>query len=66
MLKDDFINPADHFKMIKPPIKPISGSKNTKPKYLPNSRATIAVTEVKASAKICRYAALKFRFSLWW
>ena len=41
-----------------PPKIPITGSKNTSPKYLPSNNAPIARIEVNASAKICKYAAL--------
>ncbi len=58
IFEEDFINPIAHLAIITPPKSPIIGSRKTSPKYLPINSAPIARIEVKASARMCKYAAL--------
>jgi hypothetical protein len=50
-------SPHAHLAIRKPPTIPMAGSRKDHPKNLPDTNATIASTEVKASATTCKYAA---------
>jgi hypothetical protein len=47
-------SPRDHHAIIAAPTRPIIGSSQARPANLPASSATIASTEVAASASTCR------------